>query len=79
MSGVRKPETADARFDRYTKRLLPMKKQNEVLDKFTCALYECGKCHKRQSRFVEKQDRALDEGTSTYVQCVCGEEWRIRG
>lgn len=72
-------QAADAMFDELTRRLLPLKQKKDSSAEFTCALYECGKCKRRQSRFVERQDRALDEGASTYVTCICGHGWRIRG
>jgi DNA-directed RNA polymerase subunit M/transcription elongation factor TFIIS len=44
---------------------------------YECADYACPSCGRRQSRTWEKQTRALDEGVTTFCQCVCGRTWRL--
>lgn len=39
---------------------------------------KCGKCHKREVTYIEKQCRSADEPMSLLCTCiVCGNRWRI--
>lgn len=43
---------------------------------FSCTLYTCGKCRKKQTRYVEKQTRSSDEPATQFIECICGHQWR---
>lgn len=40
--------------------------------------FKCGKCHKKEVTYIEKQCRSADEPMSLLCTCcVCGNRWRI--
>jgi len=43
----------------------------------TTKLYECSKCHMRETIIIEKQVRCLDEPTTAFITCMkCGHMWK---
>lgn len=40
--------------------------------------FRCGKCHKRECVYIERQTRSGDEATSLFICCLgCGHRWKI--
>ena len=57
--------------------LVAPKTTDEVDDGYTCEDYTCSKCKGKKTKTFEKQIRSLDEGSTTFVRCVCGHTWKL--
>jgi DNA-directed RNA polymerase subunit M/transcription elongation factor TFIIS len=53
--------------------------KNKNEKQFTCTLYECPKCGKKESCCKVVQTRATDEGMTCKLECICGKTWTVSG
>lgn len=58
--------------------LQPRRAQSAIkdLERFSCTLYLCHKCGKRQTMYQMAQTRSADEGMTQIIVCICGHHWK---
>ena len=49
----------------------------ESLQESATDMFECQRCHKKETLYVEVQTRGADESFSKFISCInCGNKWR---
>ena len=50
----------------------------ESLQECASDLFECPRCHKRKTIYLQIQIRSADEGFTNFITCVnCGNKWQV--